>query len=96
LHSAITQANAQIQLSQVREVSTSLTAGQKRRLQPRLDTLQIEFDRRSQKVKRMRSDLAIEAGTAVKFQLEQQFLEEEAQLANLSNEELEQIELALP
>ncbi|MBX9258972.1 caspase family protein [Desmonostoc muscorum CCALA 125] len=74
--------------------STSSTAGQLRRLQQRLDILQPEWDRRSQKIKHMRANLAIEAGTAVKFQLEQQLLDEEAKLANLSNE-LDQIESAL-
>ncbi|MBD2614680.1 caspase family protein [Nostoc punctiforme FACHB-252] len=74
--------------------STGLTTGQRRRLQQRLDTLQPEWDRRSQKIKQMRADLAIEAGTAIKFQLEQQLLDEEAKLANLSDE-LEKIESAL-
>ncbi|WP_392534896.1 caspase domain-containing protein [Nostoc sp. C117] len=73
---------------------TSLTAGKRRRLQQRLDTLQPEWDRRSEKVKRMRADLAIEAGTAVKFQLEQQLLDEESKLADLANE-LDTIESAL-
>jgi hypothetical protein len=75
-------------------IFTGFTAGQKRRLQQQLDTLQAEWDIRSLKIKRMRSDLAIEAGTAVKFQLEQQMLDEEAKLAHLSNE-LDQIESAL-
>lgn len=75
-------------------IFTGFTAGQKRRLQQQLDTLQAEWDIRSLKIKRMRSDLAIEAGTAVKFQLEQQMLDEEAKLAHLSNE-LDQFESAL-
>ncbi|WP_341525416.1 caspase family protein [Nostoc sp. UHCC 0302] len=74
--------------------ATNLTTGQQRRLQQKLDALQAESDIRSQKIKRMRSDLAIEAGTAIKFQLEQQLLEEEAQLAYLSNE-LDNIESTL-
>ncbi|MCF2148668.1 hypothetical protein IQ276_019990 [Desmonostoc muscorum LEGE 12446] len=76
------------------KLRTSLTTGQRRRLQQRLDILQPEWDRRSQKIKHMRANLAIEAGTAVKFQLEQHLLDEEAKLANLSNE-LDQIESAL-
>ncbi|MBD2440988.1 caspase family protein [Nostoc sp. FACHB-110] len=75
-------------------ISSSLTTGQQRRLQQKLDVLQTEWGIRSQKIKRMRADLAIEAGTAVKFQLEQQLLDEEAKLAHLSNE-LEKIESAL-
>lgn len=42
----------------------------------------------------MKKAVAIEAGTAVKFQLEQQFLHEEAKLAYLSDE-LDKIESAL-
>ncbi|WP_375505192.1 hypothetical protein [uncultured Nostoc sp.] len=42
----------------------------------------------------MTKAVAIEAGTAVKFQLEQQLLDEEAKLAHLSNE-LDKIESAL-
>jgi hypothetical protein len=72
-------------------ISTGLTAGQRRRLQQKLDGLQLEWDIRSEKVKRTRKDLSIEAGTAVKFQLEQQLLDEEAQLAHLSNQ-LDEIE----
>ncbi|MBD2533000.1 caspase family protein [Nostoc flagelliforme FACHB-838] len=75
-------------------ISTGLTAGQKQRLKQKLHTFQAEWDIRSQKIERMRADLAIEAGTAVKFQLEQQLLDEEAKLAHLTNE-LEQIESIL-
>ncbi|BAY19991.1 peptidase C14 caspase catalytic subunit p20 (plasmid) [Anabaenopsis circularis NIES-21] len=75
-------------------IPSSLTTGQQRRLQQKLDALQTEWGIRSQKIKRMRADLAIEAGTAVKFQLEQQLLDEESKLAHLSDE-LERIESAL-
>ena len=66
----------------------------KRRSQQKLDALQAEFDIRSEKFKQMRKAVAIETGTAVKFQLEQQLLDEEAKLAHLSNE-LDKIESAL-
>ncbi|MDZ7991009.1 MAG: hypothetical protein RM022_025985 [Nostoc sp. EfeVER01] len=56
--------------------------------------LQAEFDIRSEKLKQMKKAVAIEAGTAVKFQLEQQLLDEETKLAHL-NEELEKLESAL-
>jgi hypothetical protein len=49
---------------------------------------------RSEKFKQMKKAVAVEAGTAVKFQLEQQLLDEEAKLAHLSNE-LDKIESAL-
>lgn len=74
--------------------STKLTAGQRRRLEQKLDALQAEWDLLSKKVKKMREALVIEAGTAVKFQLEQQLFNEEADLAHLSNE-MEQIESTL-
>ncbi len=74
--------------------TSSLTAGQKRRLAHRQDTLQAEWDLRSEKVKRMRDALVIETGTAVRFQLEKQLLDEEAQLARLADE-LDEIEQAL-
>lgn len=63
--------------------ATSLTYWQRRQLEARRDALMPEWELRSQKVQRMRKDLAIEVGTAVKFQLEQQLLDEEAKLAQL-------------
>jgi hypothetical protein len=74
--------------------TTGLTLGKQRRLEQKRDTLQADWNIRVEKVKRMRADLAIEAGTAVKFQLEQQLLDEEAKLARISNE-LDEIEKAL-
>lgn len=74
--------------------STNLTAWQRRRLEQKLDALQEQWDLLGKKVKKMREALVIEAGTAVKFQLEQQLLNEEADLAHLSNE-MEQIESVL-
>ena len=75
-------------------ISTSLTPGQRRRSQQKRDALQVELDIRSEKFKQMKKAVAIEAGTAVKFQLEQQLLDEEAKLAYLSDE-LDKIEFAL-
>jgi Caspase domain len=71
-----------------------LSTGQKRRLEQKRDRLQMDWDIRSDKVKQMQKDLAIEAGSAVKFQLEQQLLDEEAKLARLGSE-LDEIEAAL-
>jgi hypothetical protein len=45
-----------------------------------------EWELRSEKVKRMRMALIIETGAAVKFQLEQQLLGEEAELSKLTTE----------
>ncbi|OUL26595.1 hypothetical protein BV372_26720 [Nostoc sp. T09] len=75
-------------------ISLGLTAGQRRRSQQKLYTLQAEWNTRTEKVKQMRQGLAIEAGTAIKFQLEQQLLQEEAKLAHLGDE-LDRLESVL-
>ncbi|WP_298907761.1 tetratricopeptide repeat protein [uncultured Nostoc sp.] len=67
---------------------------QQRRLEERRDELQQESDIRSEKVKRIRRDLAIENDTTVKFKLEHQLSEEEAQLARLGDQ-LDKIEAGL-
>ncbi|MEH1889271.1 MAG: tetratricopeptide repeat protein [Nostoc sp.] len=67
---------------------------QQRRLEEKRGQLQQESDIRSEKVKRIRRDLAIETDTTVQFKLEHQLLEEEAQLARLSDE-LDKIEAEL-
>jgi hypothetical protein len=66
--------------------SHNFTSGQSRRLAGRRDALQQEWDLRSEKLRRLRAALAIEAGTAVKFQLEQQIQQEEGLLTKLENE----------
>lgn len=63
-----------------------LTPGKRQRLEKRLEILQSEWDVRSKKVKRMRNVLAIEVGTAAKFQLEEQLLEEETLASSLEIE----------
>jgi DNA polymerase III delta prime subunit len=71
--------------------ATQMSSGQRQRMEQRQATLQAEWDLRNQKLQRLRSALAIEAGTSIKFQLEKELAEEEAQLAQLS-EALDQIE----
>lgn len=71
-----------------------LTAGQRRRLEQKRDAIQQEWNLRNEKIKQLRSALAVEAGIAVKFQLQRQSLEEEYVLARLG-EELGQIERTL-
>jgi len=66
--------------------SVSLTPGKRRRLEQRRDTLEAEYKLRSEKLKRMRSSLAIVVSTAIQFQLEQELLNEEATLAHLSDQ----------
>ncbi|MEH2382110.1 MAG: hypothetical protein V7K27_25010 [Nostoc sp.] len=74
--------------------TTNLTARQRRRSQQKLGALQAEFDIPSEKFKQIKKAVAIEAGTAVKFQLEQQLLDEKTKLAHLSDE-LDKIESSL-
>ncbi|MDZ7958294.1 MAG: hypothetical protein RMY34_10395 [Aulosira sp. DedQUE10] len=79
-------------------ISPGLTA-KHRRLQKDLEILEADWNRRTEKVKRMREALAIEVGTAAKFQLEQQLFEQEKERADLTNkinqieEQLNQIEV---
>jgi hypothetical protein len=70
---------------------STLTSGQRRRLQQRLSILQQEWDIRSEKARRMGTTAGFHTDVAVKFQLEHQLLEEEAALSRLS-EEMDEIE----
>lgn len=69
-----------------RTVLNTLSASQKRRLEQRRAILQTELDLRSEKLKQLRESLAIEAGSAVKFQLQKQVQEEEVQLTALEDQ----------
>jgi len=64
------------------------------RMEDRRADLQGPYALLREKVRRLREDLVIEAGSAVKFQLEKQLQREERDLAAMA-EELEQIEAAL-
>lgn len=75
--------------------AAKMSSGQRQRLEQRRATLQADWDLRNQKIQQLRSSLAIEAGTSVKFQLETELAEAEAQLAQLSAE-LDQIDATLP
>jgi Domain of unknown function (DUF4062) len=74
--------------------ATALTPFQYRQLNARRDALLPEWELRSEKVKRLRLELGIQTGTAVKFQLEQQLLVEEGKLLELEVE-LEEIDRKL-
>jgi GUN4-like/TIR domain len=65
-----------------------------KRLEKEAETLQSEWDLRIEKLSILRKSLAIEIGSAIKFQLEQQIQEEQQILAKL-NERLEEIDLLL-
>ena len=69
-----------------RTALNTLSASQKRRLEQKRDILQTELDLRSEKLKQLRESLAIEAGSAVKFQLQKQVQEEEVQLTALEDQ----------
>ncbi|MEH2010115.1 hypothetical protein [Nostoc sp.] len=74
--------------------SANLNSGQRQQLQQQLDTLQAEWNLRNKKLRRIQEALAIETNVAVKFQLQQQRHDEEAQLESLANE-LDKIEQIL-
>ena len=74
--------------------SANLNSGQRQQLQQQLDTLQAEWNLRNKKLRRIQQALAIETNVAVKFQLQQQRHDEEAQLESLANE-LDKIEQIL-
>ncbi|KAM3098018.1 caspase family protein [Phormidesmis sp. 146-12] len=74
--------------------STTVTPGQRRRLEQRQGGLQMEYDLRSEKLKRLREALATETDPSIKFKLEKQILEQKAGLTNLG-EDLDKIEAEL-
>ncbi|MCC5643425.1 TIR domain-containing protein [Nostoc sp. CHAB 5824] len=67
-------------------MAKSLSTEQQQRLEQWTQTLQAEWEQRSEKLKRLRIDCAIEAGTAVKFQLEKQIQDEEAKLNDIDRQ----------
>jgi hypothetical protein len=70
---------------------SSLTAGQRRRLQQKLDGLQQEWILRSEKLQFLRQALSIETDPGTKFKLEKQVTEEETAQEKLTAE-IEEIE----
>ena len=64
-------------------VPAGLNDRQRQRLADERHGLEAEWDLSSQQVKWMRAALAIDAGIAARFQLEQELLQEEAKLASL-------------
>lgn len=73
---------------------TQRSAGELKRLKQELDGLQGSWDLRSEKIRFMRNALVIEASSAVKFQLEKQLIDEEAELADI-RDKMVKIERAL-
>ncbi|MBM0744086.1 caspase family protein [Phormidium sp. CLA17] len=67
-------------------VTQKLTASQKRRLEQRQQALEEERGIRNEKLGHLRKSFAIEAGEAVKFQLQKQIQDEEDKLAALDDE----------
>jgi cell division protein FtsB len=72
----------------------SLTSGQRRRISEQIDSLQQQYELLSEKIKRLRRDLAIEAGTTVEFQLEKQIGQFEAEREQLA-QQIEKLENSL-
>lgn len=72
----------------------SLNLGQRRRILQEIESLQQQYDLLSQKLSRLRLNLAIESGAAVKFQLEKQIENAEAEITQL-NQRIEQLENSL-
>jgi polyhydroxyalkanoate synthesis regulator phasin len=70
---------------------TDLTPGQRRRISQELDSLQEQYDLLSEKLKRLRMDLAIQAGGAVKFQLEKETERIENEIEQLA-QQIEKLE----
>ncbi|QLE50012.1 toll/interleukin-1 receptor domain-containing protein [Nostoc sp. C057] len=67
-------------------MAKSSSTEQQQRLQQLRQGLQDDWEQRSEKLKRLRRDCAIEAGTAVKFQLEKQIQDELAKLNDIDRQ----------
>lgn len=74
------------------DISKKLTHAQRQRLEKQQRNLQEEWEIRSEKLRELRQNLAIEANTANRFQLQKQVKIEEEELKRLSDilDELEQ------
>lgn len=72
--------------------SSGMNPQQRQRLEQLRETLQVEWNLRSDKLKQLRRALAIEAGAAVRFQLEKQIEAEEEAIQRLDHQlfEIEQ------
>ncbi|MGI2904645.1 CHAT domain-containing protein [Tolypothrix sp. VBCCA 56010] len=73
------------------EVPTNLTKGKRRRILQELESLQEQYDQFSEKLKRLRKDSAIQAGTSVKYQLEKEIEQAEAEIEQLA-QKIEKLE----
>ena len=81
----------QVTLKSEDKTPTNLTPGQRRRILQELESLQEQYDLLSEKLKRLRMDLVIQAGTSVKFQLEKEKERTENQIEQLA-QEIEKLE----
>jgi hypothetical protein len=73
-------------VSSTSSLTISVTPWQRRQLEARRETLLPEWRLRSQKLKQLRTALAIATDPSTKFQLEQQIQAEEAHLTQLATE----------
>ena len=74
--------------------SNNLNPGQRGRILQEIESLQQQYDLLSQKLSRLRLNLAIESGAAVKFQLEKQIENAEVERTQLT-QRIEQLENSL-
>ncbi|MEH2410768.1 CHAT domain-containing protein [Nostoc sp.] len=74
--------------------SINLNPGQRGRILQEIESLQQQYDLLSQKLSRLRLNLAIESGAAVKFQLEKQIENAEVERTQLT-QRIEQLENSL-
>ncbi|MUG94111.1 CHAT domain-containing protein [Scytonema sp. UIC 10036] len=63
-----------------------LTDGQRRRAEEKLKTLEKDWNLRNNKIRRLRTALAIEVSEAIKFQLEEQIENEKSHLGHLEED----------
>ncbi|NEU74033.1 CHAT domain-containing protein [Hassallia byssoidea VB512170] len=91
LKPVIYKKNIPVQQVISKEKVATLTPGQRRRTLQQLEDLQEEYDLLSEKLKRLKMDLAIQAGTAVRFQLEKDIEQTEAEIEQLT-QKIEKLE----
>ncbi len=81
----------QVTLKSEDKIPTNLTPGKRRRISQELDSLQEQYELLREKLKRLRNDLAVEAGTSVKYQLQKDKEQTEAEIEQLA-QKIEKLE----
>jgi uncharacterized protein YjbI with pentapeptide repeats len=81
-------------MSEQHRTDKRLTQGQRQRLEMELKDLQDDWNRRTERLRYLRRDLAIESGASIRFQLQQQIEDAEEEMKSL-NTKLAEIEQTL-